>query len=400
MAGPRRVACALLTAALALAGAGCAAPGTSAPAAAAVWQDEAFATPAEPPDPAAIFALDPAMRAFLDAEIAPRVRRAGALRALLDALQSHAALQLDYDAARTRTAAEAFERRAGNCLSLVVMTAAFARELGLPIGYQALLGHQTWSRQAGLTVINGHVNITVGKRLVDRESIFDHGARIRVNFDPLPPGREKALRTIGEATIVTMFLNNRAAELLGQGDLDSAYAHAREALLHDVRFAPVYNTLGVIYERRGRTEAAERAYRAALALEDDQRSALGNLARLLAAQHRVGGAAVLHERLARLEQDAPFAHFDRAVAAARAGDYRTARDELRIEMRRDPDYHEFHHWMAVAMAGLGDTAAARRHLQAAIESSLTLRSRDLYAAKLRALAAAPAGRSGSDPTVQ
>jgi hypothetical protein len=52
---------------------------------------------------------------------------------LLEALYngSKTGLKLDYDASYTRNAAETYRDRAGNCMSLVIMTAAFAKELGM-----------------------------------------------------------------------------------------------------------------------------------------------------------------------------------------------------------------------------------------------------------------------------
>ena len=50
----------------------------------------------------------------------------------------------------TRNAAEAFDARSGNCLSLVIMTAAFAKELGLPVRYQNVFVDEAWSRSGDL----------------------------------------------------------------------------------------------------------------------------------------------------------------------------------------------------------------------------------------------------------
>jgi hypothetical protein len=55
------------------------------------------------------------------------------------------------------------------------------------------------------------------------------------------------------------------------------------------------------------------------------------------------------------------------------------------EMRRDPDYHEFHYWLAVALFGLGEVEPARKHLALAQSNSVTQREQALYAAKLRSL---------------
>jgi tetratricopeptide (TPR) repeat protein len=91
------------------------------------------------------------------------------------------------------------------------------------------------------------------------------------------------------------------------------------------------------------------------------------------------------QRLASLERDAPFAHFDQGVAAAKAGRYAQARDHLQRELRRDPDYHEFHFWLALSLYGLGDVEQARKHLDLAMRNSTTRREQALYAAKLRSI---------------
>jgi Flp pilus assembly protein TadD len=358
---------------------------------AGLFVDNAFAAPTHPPDAAAVFALSPAMRDYLERDIAAHLRRLGPQRGLTDALHTKAQLRLEYDAEFTRTAAEAFEARAGNCLSLVVMTAAMARHLSLPITFQALSGNESWSRSGDLSFVNGHVNITVAKRLVDRLVAYDAETRIQVTYGDLPLGRGQALHEVSEAAILAMFMNNRAAEHLVRGALDDAYAHAREAVVQDPGYAGAYNTLGVIYQRRGLATAAERAYSEALARDADHKSALQNLARALERQGRFAEAAPLAARLARLEREAPFTHFDRGVAAARAGQFAAARDHILREMKRDADYHEFHFWLAIAYWGLGESENARRHLTTAMNNSLSTRDQAIYAAKLRGLGGAAGG---------
>jgi Flp pilus assembly protein TadD len=350
--------------------------------------DGAFAVPAQRIDAADVFALSPAMKHYLDVEIAPQLRRMGAQRGLVDALDRKAQLRLDFDTDITRTAAEAFSARAGNCLSLVVMTAALARHLDLPVQYQALIGHETWSRNGDLSLVNGHVNIMVDKRLVDRVIGLERDSRLQLSFGALPAGRGALLQPVSEKTIVAMFMNNRAAEALVRGELDLAYAYAREAVLQQPAYPSTYNMLGVVYQRRGLPGHAERAYRHALEQAADDRPAMHNLARLLEGQGRSAEAAPLRQRLAGLEAEPPFHHFDLGRAAALAGDFRSARDHLLREMRRDPDYHEFHFWLAVALFGLGDAAQARAHLTTAMNNSTTRREQALYAAKLQRLTAA------------
>jgi Flp pilus assembly protein TadD len=350
-----------------------------------LFQDSAFIAKTHRIDAAEVFALSPAMKHYLEVEIAPQLRSMGRQQGLVDALHSRAHLRLDYDTESTRTAAEAFDARAGNCLSLVVMTAALAKELELPIQYQALLGQETWSRSGDLSFVNGHVNITVARRLIDRLGAFDANAQLRLDFGALPAGRGAALQVVSEHTIVAMFMNNRAAETLVRGDIDGAYAYAREAVIQDPTFAAAYNTLGVTFQRRGLVAAAERAFRYALGRDDKHLAAMANLASLLDAQGRSAEAAPLRARLAALEAEPPFHFFDLGRAAAQAGDYRGARDYILREMRRDPDYHEFHFWLAVALYGLGEVEQAREHMTTAMNNSTTRREHAIYASKLQRL---------------
>jgi Tfp pilus assembly protein PilF len=370
----------------------CASPPPAAvpPASANLFEDQAFGAPSMAPDVSAVFALSPAMRAYLDADIGRLIHTLGPQRGLVEAIHTKAQLRLEYDAERTRTAAEAFDARTGNCLSLVVLVAAFAKQLDLPITYQALIGQETWSRSGGYYFVNGHVNITVARRLIDQFAQIDGSERLRISFGTIPRGRGQLVQSVGEATIVAMFMNNRAAELLVQSRIDDAYAHVREAIRQDPGYVAAYNTLGVIYQRKAMRVAAERAFRAALERDENHRAALYNVARLLDQQGYRGAAAYFEARLAKLERDPPFAHFDRGVAAAEAGDYATARDELLLEMKRDPDYHEFHFWLAVALHGLGDVERARQHLELARKYSVTQRDQAVYGAKLRRIEAAAA----------
>lgn len=352
-----------------------------------LFEDSAFGQPSHRIDASDVFALSPAMKRYLEVDIAPQLRTMGRQRGLVQALYSKAQLRLDYESEYTRNAAEAFAARSGNCLSLVVMSAALAKQLDLRLQYQALVGEETWTRSADLSIVSGHVNLAIDKRLVDRVIGAESATTLQLSFGTTAAGRGALFREVSEATIVAMFMNNRAAESLVRGQMDDAYAYAREAIVQDPLYAAGYNTLAVIYQRKGLDAPAERAFRTALERQAVNRPALRNLAKLYETQGRHADAAPLYQRLARIEKDAPFQHFDLARAAIAAGDYRAGRDHILREMKRDPDYHEFHFWLAMALAGLGDVAGAREHLALAKNNSTTRREHAIYAGKLERLQA-------------
>ena len=362
----------------------CAARPVLAPAPDELFQDARFAPPSERINRAEIFALSDAMKRFLREQPSLSMGSSGARQSLIDAV-TQGQLKLEYDSARTRTAAEAFAARSGNCLSLVIMTAAFAKELGLEVSYNQAAVPDMWSRNGNIYFLNGHVNVTLGKRAIDARTLYDTAETITIDFIPGRELRGLRIRSLEEQTIVAMFMNNRAAEALVRGRIDDAYWWAREAMRADPSFMPAYNTLGVLYVRRGELAAAERAFRRVLAYEAENTRAWANLALVLAREGRDEEAAAADRQLASLEGAEPFYYFHRGLAAMEAGDFRGARALFAREVAREPEYHEFHFWLGLAEYRLGNIARARRELEAALENSTTAHEHDLYAAKLQRL---------------
>ena len=115
-----------------------------------------------------VFALSPEMQRFLNVEIAPDLRNKGNRDGLIDAMYREGQLKIEYDSVMTRNAAQAFAARSGNCLSLVIMTAAFAKALGLPVQFQSVSVDETVSRSEDIYFFIGHVNLTLGNRSCGR----------------------------------------------------------------------------------------------------------------------------------------------------------------------------------------------------------------------------------------
>jgi Tfp pilus assembly protein PilF len=352
--------------------------------------DDARFTPAtERIDAKDVFALTPEMREYLRTDIARFVRYKGSQHGLYEALHDTGVLKLEYDAAKTRNASQAFDARAGNCLSLVLMTAAFAKEMGLPVRFQNVFTDETWSRSGDFYLSIGHVNLTLGRRLAEVSSFSEQ--TVTIDFLPTQDIRGARCWIIDEPTIVAMYMNNRAVESLTAGDVNEAYWWAREAIVQEPKFLSAINTLGVVYQQHGDLPQAQRALEYALAREPANVRAMSNLASVLYARQQPIAAREMMRRLAQLEPDPPFGYFKRGLAAMHDGDYRLARDMFAKEVDRAAYYHEFHFWLALAYVGLGEMDKARAHMATAAENSTTRRDHDLYAAKLdRLRAAAPA----------
>ncbi|PFH12514.1 tetratricopeptide repeat protein [Collimonas sp. PA-H2] len=348
-----------------------------------LFNDQLFAPPSQRISADDVFALSPPMQQYLHSEeIAYQMHAKGMQQGLFDALYNKKQLKLDYNSEHTRNAAQTFAARSGNCLSLVIMTAAFAKQLGLPIEYQTVLIDQSWTRNDDIYFASGHVNITLGKKLSDVRTRFDQASLLTIDFLPPEEISGQSRLDIRENTVVAMYMNNQAAEALAAHQQDDAYWWVREAIRQDPGFLASYNTLGVIYRRHGNPQQAERAFTQVLESEPDNTVVIFNLIDVLNELGQTVRATALGARLAQLQPVAPFQAFNQGMAAMRAGDYKTAKLQFTKEIARDPYYHEFQYWLGIACLRLGEIDQAVQHLSIALESSTTRSDHDLYAAKL------------------
>lgn len=350
-----------------------------------LFLDGHFSEPPERIDADEVFALSEEMKHYVHFEIASQLRAQGRREGLISALYKHDQLQIEYDSAQTRTAARTFAARKGNCLSLVIMTAAFAKELGLPVTYQWVYNEDTWSRTRDIVFLSTHVNLTLGRRSIDVVPGYDPARVLTVDFLPANEIFGLHVRPISEATVVAMYMNNRAAEALAQGSLDDAYWWARGALLRAPDFDASYNTLGVVYLRHGDLAAAEAVLGRLLARNSRDKQALSNQAIVLQQLGRSDEAQALRDRLARLEPYPPYHFYFLGMQAMKRGDFRTAKIEFAREVDRADYNGEFHFWLGLANLQLGNLAEARRQISQAMASSTTNADRDVYAAKLARL---------------
>jgi len=357
------------------------------PPAEGLFHDGLFDAPSAPIRPDDAMAVSAEMRQYLADKIKSGAGFVDRKQQLIDALYRKDELLLEYDAALTRTAAQAFDARSGNCLALVMMTAAFAKELGLSVRYQSVLGDDSWDRAGDIYVSVGHVNLTLSDRPPQAGlGLMDTG-QLTVDFVPPRNARSVRARVIQEHTVVAMYLNNRAVESLTRGDVSDAYWWAREAITKDPQLLSAYITLGVVYRNQRHPELAEQALLRVVAREPGNTKAMSNRVLVLRDLGRQAEADALQQRLAQLDPHPPFSYFHEGMAALREHRFEVARSLFAKEVDRAPYHHEFQFWLAVTYLELHDAGRATAHLTKAMEVSTTRKDHDLYAAKLGRLKA-------------
>lgn len=351
------------------------------PARPSLYDDALFAPATVSTSPEDIFALSPEMRKFLDTQITRRVTTEGKVPALVDALFDKGTIKFNYNASETSNAAGVFASKSGNCLSYTIMTAAFAKEMRIPVQFHVATLSDVWDRNNNTDFLIGHVNLTLG---VNYTRAAEQQAQL-VDFTALSDAHGQLLDDIGEDVIVSMYLNNRAAEAMSNDKVDEAYWWARAATQASPSFLAAYNTLGVVYMRHHHPEMAARVFERVLEREPENLLALSNESLALKAQGRTAEAATYASRLAQIQPNPPFYYFALGMHAMQQRDYKTAKVEFSKEVNRASYNHQFHFWLALAEYNLGEYGETRRQLTYAMENSPNNQQHDLYAAKLAAL---------------
>jgi hypothetical protein len=306
-------------------------------------------------------------------------------RALIDLMYRKSGLHLDYDSTETRTASEAFEARTGNCLSLVLLTSAIAKEMNLPVRYQSVIGVTDWSQADNLFVSIGHVNLVMDQVPADFEWTNWSATPLVVDF--LPPEKANVLETrlISEETVLAMYLNNRAVESLIKGQIDNASWWARAALLEDRNFFSTYVTFGVIYRTVHHPEMANFVLERASSQDPDNTTLLTDRILVLRDLGKAQEANALATRLVALDPHPPMSYYKQAQVEMNAGHFESARRLYEKEIARDPFHHEFEFGLARVYFSLNDTKQTAIHLKRAMDLSTSKETHTLYASKLEHL---------------
>jgi tetratricopeptide (TPR) repeat protein len=287
------------------------------------------------------FALDAEMEAF----IAPLKEVRGPrqkMRALIAALEARGMLSLEY-AEVTRTASRTFHDRQGNCLSFTMLFVSLARAAGLQASYQSVVVPPTWSND-GQVVVASHVNTAVRTGL-DEETIVDFNIR--------PYQSDHRSRRVSDSYALALFYTNLGAEAMLRDNHAAALVYLREAAAVRADIAGIWVNLGVLYSRHGRYAHAEAAYLRALDVDDDEPSALTNLALVYQALGETELAEEYSGRVQGYRERNPYYHFAAATRAHEERRFDDALASLRKALRLKRDDHEFYELRGQIEAALG-----------------------------------------------
>jgi tetratricopeptide (TPR) repeat protein len=289
-----------------------------------------------------VLEVTPEMAAFLDRYVLPYGDPDMRVELLARSVANAAMLGFRYDERLTLSAAEAFQRRRGNCVSYANLVVALARASGLHAYYQQVEVRPSWSGTDDTVLVPRHVvAIVQGER---RAYLLDSsGAEIS------PDGERQRL---SDVEALSLYHSNLGAEALLERDLSAAYGQFLRAIEMAPGRADPWVNLGVVYGRNWQLDAAEFAYRAALERDRNNISALSNLYEVFKAQNDQAAAEEVAQAVERHRRRNPYHLYHLAETALEEGRPDQAQALLQKAIALKPEEDRFHAALARTQAAL------------------------------------------------
>lgn len=332
-------------------------------------------------------ALDDDIRALLAQQIPPRATVEQRVAKLQELLYAEEYLNIQYSDEKTHTASEVFRAREGNCLSVMNLFIAMARHVGVDANFQTVRVRPSWDRRGDLLVISQHINAT-GRLGVQRRFVVD--------FTPEIALQQLTANTVSDQQARALYFNNLGVEAMVVGELDQAIRYFKNGLFLDPEMSIGWNNIGAAFKHLEQMELAEYSYQMAFNADDNNASAINNLAKLYRSQGRTRLAREYEQAISRVNELNPYYHFAVGSVAYGQDDLDTARQAFRRALRLKEVEPDFYLALAQVYRDLGYTSQAEEMVQTA--QSLLARNTEIYrpsSERLRVIDSRPILREGS-----
>jgi Tfp pilus assembly protein PilF len=272
------------------------------------------------------------------------------------------------------------QQKSGNCMSLALLTGAFADLAGLDVRYQRVNAEPIYRRYDNVMTLSSHVRTHLLAPFEESDDIFViRPARIIVDY--YPRRRDAKGDMIDITQFYSMYYQNLAANAMIEKDFEHAYALIHAAL----EIAPTdqenINTMAVVMTEMGLVEKALSLYEWASQGEINSLNMLSNYIDLLTREGHTLKAQTLRGQMANAVDDNPYKWLDLAEERIQSGKYQIAQRFLSKAIDNAPYLHEAFFYLAKTFYLQNQIEEAEIALQRASELANLPETQRLYNAK-------------------
>jgi len=286
---------------------------------------------------------------------------------------------------RTLPASTTIDTQSGNCMSLALVTTAYARLADIEIGWQLADADPVYSSEGSVIYSADHIQTLLYRPEFSLTSFTVAFGRPYLLVDYYTDNAPSTGTPLNESEMIALVYQNLAIEALADGRLNQSFWLLRAALQYDAANSNLYNAMAVLHRRAGDAHTAERLYRFALEEFGDRLIVLRNYRKLLLADNRIADADELERRIMVLPDPDPFPLLGIGDEAAEQGKTGVALAYYRRAAEVAPYLHEVYLKIARIHTDQGDLKRAERALRKARDHAWAESDQQRYQVKLKAL---------------
>lgn len=352
-----------------------------------LYLDQQFTKPAsfEIETEKEIFMLDNEMIAMVEQKLRRSYSPKKKAKLLLEQIFSQDNIALSYLSDANVNAREAYHNQTANCMSLTIMAYALAKEAGLLVAFQQVEIPEYWVRNGQYNLLTGHVNLLI-KTKENHRNITIYGTdTLEIDFDPYVMKESFTKKIIEKNTVLAMFYNNKGGQALIDKNYPVAYQYFKAATKVDTSFSAAWGNLAVLYKLTRNEQMAEATYRHAIALKQNNYTALANLAILLRKNKSIEEAQAIEHKLKLKRKNNPYYHAVLADEAYYDRNYQQAVVHYKRAIKLNSKIHELHFGLAKVYFQMNRISAAKKEIKIALRLNKAKSTESQYVAKLNFL---------------
>lgn len=247
---------------------------------------------------------------------------------------------------KTYTASEAMLKNSGNCMSLAILTTAFARLVNVEMDYRKVHSLPLYEKHGNIILSSTHVQSLLYDPSFEPEENYVYFSRPSIIIDYFPQVDNIPSKIVNSDKFLAMYYVNKAAEFYIEQDLNAAFAYAKKAYNLDHQSVSAMNLLALLFKRKGDEVSAERLYLAAIKSKDINIGVLDNYIVLLKQQGRMTRAKNVKRSIEDLYDPNPYHWLEQAQSAKLKNEYEDAERLYRKVIKLAPyvkqAYFELH----------------------------------------------------------
>ncbi|MCI2283133.1 hypothetical protein L3081_06630 [Colwellia sp. MSW7] len=286
----------------------------------------------------------------------------------------------------TYNASTAMRLNKGNCMSLAILTTAYAKLLGLKFSYREVSTIPVYKREHDIVLSSSHVQTIIydADFVEDKNTVYISKPGIVIDY--FPSKNNKVGKYFNEATFTSMYYRNLAADALVEDDLVKAFLLTEKAYNYNKQNVEVINLLAVIHRRAGDIKGAENIYKAGLQLEQSSLALISNYIMLLRKEQRYTEAQSYQAQLDQLDDPNPYHWLEQAYTAQNNNKIRAAIHYYNKALNRAPYLKEAYLGLYHIYREKRQLTNAKIMLKKALEWTYEIEQRKQYKYKLYSLA--------------